>query len=204
MSKTLEENGFTWVPTTEGWFSSGCPDWAVELAKQRHIDENKKFSEDNYIEQAASDDGEDTRWSGRLGEIALNSFLTLRGIPFEWAALASPTGEDFLIREIKTDLKTKAVGGYPKLSNTFYATVPDKQWGRIRDSDDIKECDYFLFNSFNYKLNHMYILGGMSVEEFYHLSVPREVGDVVHAFYTVKERSWDVLLSDLKVPCDWT
>ena len=193
---------FEWVPTPEGWFSSSCPDWAINEAKERHAGNQELFGEtDNYMDQASSQNGEDTRWSGQLGEIALANFLTIREIPHHWDAQRDRLAPDFGVRDHAWDLKTKTVGGYPKMSDTYFATVPDKQWTRVKQGKS--DIVAYMFANYNYKLNHLFILGAMSIQAFAKMARYRVPGEVVHPFYTVKVHSWDVLLSELVVPTEW-
>ena len=193
---------FDWTPGSEGWFSSVCPDWAVVEAKERHAKNHERFgATDNYMEQAASQDGGDSRWSGILGEIAMDDFLNVRNIPHTWDAEHAQEDPDFDIRGHKYDLKTKNVKSYPKMTNTYFATVPDRQWMKAKEPDS--KIIAYLFNSYNYQLNHMYILGAMGVPAFDQLAMYRVPGQVVTPFYTVQKHSWDVLLSSLMVASEW-
>ena len=198
---TKAGDNFEFLLTPAGWFCTYCPPWSVDLAKERHERLKKQYAHfDKYIEQTAGGEGNDMRWSGRLGEIVLDAFLTSNNIPHTWEPERNPLDDnDFTIRGLLTDLKTKNVGSFPKLTETYFATVAADQHARV----DEKGTFMYLFCSYNWKDSHMIILGGMSVEKFKKTAIHRDVGDVVHKDYTVRYESWDVLLSSLIKPSGW-
>lgn len=172
----------------------------VVSAKKLHADLYAEFGHfDHYIEQATGGK-EDTRWSGRLGEIVVDEYLTQLGLPHEWDPIGQPFGPDFVIQGTKADLKTKSCGSPPVMGPSYFATVRMEQYLRA----PAKGIQCYLFCNYNHNNQTMYLVGSASVERFEEWKIHRIVGDQIHSKYTVREESYDIHLSKLISPRDWS
>lgn len=189
------------VTTPQGWVAAPVPDEAVTAAKELHA---SKFTpgDDSHIRSSIGDD--DYRWCGELGEMFTDQVFAFRHYTYVWQSNKNDYSPDFNIGNYNVDVKTKNRGCTPRLKPDWYATVKHDQFVIAKQH----EIAAYIFCDYDCNNQWIYMLGKISYAQFDTLKIERNVGDIVTRAnakddFVVKEKSWDVRLTDLLVPIRW-
>ena len=120
----------------------------------------------------------DLRWVGDLGEICFNWWLKQNQInQFHWHLDNAAGKPDFTVNGKRIDVKTVKRKVPPQPHYTAQIT------GRHKDSS-IQEL---FFCSYEYQINRMWFLGGISKVKFLESAIYYKAGDQVHSNYSIRE-----------------
>ena len=185
------------VTTPQGWAAAEVPSPAVQIAKDRFA-QHFAGRQPHLID--AQNGAGNYNWSGELGEMLVDQYLTERCYNFKWMADENEYEPDFLINGISIDVKTKNVSSRPKLQDDYFSTVRHDQFVIAKRHGILG----YIFCNYDYRNQWVYLMGKISYAQFDKIKIERNVGDQVHDYYTVREKSWDVRLTDLTPPMQWT
>lgn len=144
----------------------------ISKAEEIRRDRDEKYG--NIYEEVDTD----LRWVGDLGEICFNSWLKHQGMKeFGWHIDNAAGKPDFTLFNKRIDIKTVKRKVPPRSSYTAQITA----------SHQNSPVDELFFCSYEYQINRMWFLGGISKTDFIKKAVYYKAGDKVHSNYTIRQ-----------------
>jgi len=133
----------------------------VEDIKRRTDDKNQRLNFNNYNENI------DTRWVGKMGELAFKRFLERNGVKYEYHESDYQKDEwDFTVGKLKIDVKTVGAKAIPK--DWYACNVTGRQYDKIMREDN--QINTLVFCRFVIPTNTAVILGWLKKDEFRQLA----------------------------------
>jgi hypothetical protein len=131
----------------------------------------------NIYEEHESDE----RWVGDLGEICINNWIKSFGFvlrkDYDWVLENASGNPDFIIGTVSLDVKTVKRKVPPRSNYTAQITA--------RHSREV--CDYYFFCSYEIVRKIMWLLGGISKQDFLNQAIYYKAGAWVHENYQIRE-----------------
>ena len=158
-------------------------DKAIRIRKQR----DSQFS--NLYQETKTD----LRYCGDLGEIIFNSWV--KQLKPVWHLNNAAGKPDFTINDTRIDIKTVKRQSKPKLNYSAQITAKHKN----------TPIDDLFFMSYEYKINRLWLLGGISKKEFLDKATYYKAGDKVHDHYTIRQghEIYNAPIKILKPPMEY-
>jgi hypothetical protein len=131
---------------------------------------------------------------GYIGAIKFNQFLNLKNIRHDvhwFNEDGSPDTFDFRINDKTIDIKTLKRTVNPQ--EYYRADVIGGEHG-----EHGRICNYYCFISFNLTTKKVFLLGGISYNEFYKFANFRKKGSFLDSLGLIKENKYDVQISELE------
>ncbi|EKO3907116.1 hypothetical protein GTU35_000128 [Vibrio fluvialis] len=155
-----------------GWIAVEIP-FEAELAAKKHRKERDKLYGNIYYEEKS-----DERWGGDLGEFAFKSWLNSEGYSnYTWLLEDAAGRADFtMVDDVSIDVKTVKRKVEPRRGYTAQITA-----------QHINEPTmHYFFMSYHYPQRVMWLLGGISKEDFKRDAIYYGQGDKVHEHYSIR------------------
>jgi len=174
-----------------GWISVPTAPRFVMWAKTIRAERDQQYG--NIYRETETDE----RWVGDLGEIVFKSWLNHVGIAgFQWITDNAAGNPDFIMPpDTKVGVKTVKRKVPPRAGYTAQVTAQHAN----------EPIDYFFFMSYEITKAKMWLLGGISKEDFLHHAVYYPAGARVHANYQIREghEIYNVDIDRLTPPKEW-
>ncbi|MEV3961589.1 hypothetical protein AB0M34_11920 [Nocardia sp. NPDC050193] len=162
----------------------------IEVAQQIRAKRDEQYG--NLYKVADTD----LRWVGEVGELCFNGWAESKtSLPVVWIKENAAGAADFLI------------GGTPVGLKTVKRRVPpnNRYTAQITAKHATEPVDYYFFACYMHEVQEMYLLGGISREEFLRKARYYRGGEQVHAHYRVREghEIYNIEIGKLTPPLPW-
>jgi len=125
----------------------------------------------------------DMRWSGELGEMCLDAWLAVVGVPHRMLTDDHGAGKpDCFVREQSVGVKAvkrKVPIIVPRSGEIYSAQISERH---VREP-----VQWYFFCSYEFPRRAMWLLGGLEKEVFLNRAKQHKEGDKVHENYTVRK-----------------
>lgn len=161
-----------------------------EQAKKIRAERDEKYG--NIFMEAPSD----MRWVGEIGEIVFKRWAnSFPGISARWITDKVAGQPDFEINGFTVDVKTVKRKDAVKPHYTAQVTARHAK----------HRVDFYFFASYELPRRRLWLLGGISQENFIERARYHGPGDKVHANYTVRpgHEIYNIAISKLEPPQYW-
>lgn len=173
-------------PCEHGWYFAHPTDAGIEAAKDHAA------SQTEFVYEQGADD----IYLGRLSEVAFSHFLAERFLPFtmnggfnklpDFVIGGDHTGVALKCRSIKTG----------RMRPSYVVNVP-------ADDIDREDIDQFFFCCYEYPINRMLLLGGLSIAEFKAFARHVGAGDTLNPVTRAGEANYSADARYLHPPMEW-
>jgi hypothetical protein len=173
-----------------GWISVSVPPRFEQQAKTLREQRDKQYR--NIYPEADTDQ----RWIGDLGEIVFKSWLKHRKVEgYSWVLDGAAGSPDFILSsDIRIGCKTVKRKGPPHPEYTAQITARHAH----------EPIDYFFFMTYEFRVQKMWLLGGIDHSGFLASARFYRDGEWVHPHYQVRGHDiYNLCLEKLTVPLDW-
>lgn len=176
-------------PRESGWLTALISEAVEDEAKQIRQQRDQQYR-NLFVEKP-----EDMRWVGEIGEIALNSWLKITGVPFRWVREHAAGMPDFVVKNMLVGLKTVKRQGPVRPDYTAQITAKHAK----------EPADFFLFASYEYPERRLWFLGGIRRANFLEHARYYSAGEAVHANYVIRpgHEIYNLPIQALVTPVDW-
>lgn len=172
------------------WLSFTVSDTMIEKAVKIRQERDEKYG--NIFQEKATD----KRWVGDLGEIVFNWWLKQNGISgFQWHLNNAAGKSDFTINDITIDVKTVKRKVPPRRHYTAQITARHAAM----------KLDELFFCSYEFEKKVMWLLGGISKNDFMQVAELHKEGNKVHDAYEIREghQIYNAYIHYLTPPLEW-
>lgn len=173
-----------------GWIIIEVVPEAIKRAKAIRAERDQRYG--NIFEEEDTD----LRWSGDLGEIYFDRWLRHEGVQdYQWITEAPAGNADFIVGGVMVGVKT--VKRKVVMRRNYTAQVTAKHVD--------EPVLHFFFLCYVYPREEMWLLGGITKEDFIKNAKYYGAGEYVHENYQIRpgHEIYNVEVSYLKAPRQW-
>ena len=137
----------------------------------------------------------DLRWTGEVGELVFDWWLSENWVDHRWIQENVAGKPDFALGTHTIDIKT--VKRSVPMREGYTAQVTARHAHKL--------VDWFFFSSYQYTERVLWLLGGISQENFLEKARLYKAGEAVHPRYIVRDghEIYNISISELIKPREW-
>lgn len=180
-------------PCENGWYFAHPTEAGIEAAKDHAAGQVE------YVYERGADD----IYLGRLSEVGFSHFMTERFVPFtmnggfdglpDFVIGSDHVGCSLKCRSIKTG----------RMRPSYVINVPESDFERAADEDRNKGGVQFFFACYEYPINRLLLLGGISFKEFASIARRVPAGAALNPVTSAGEATVSMDAKYLRPPMEW-